>query len=256
MEEQYLQVGFEIKLACDALSRRMLRWHWEKTPRPNTLQALMQYVEQRSKEMPEYYLNTGVRTGHTTWQQLDTTFCMRVLLDDEVNAKNVKHLLRYALREHTARRACNGLRLARNAAAHATEKADVVKAIALFDETIDDLEDAYGMLLFAPEELAQYDDLIQKATAVCAGGKNVQRALKSTINQKNEPSKTKVPEKKKTTRKINNAVSTNQSTANKTTKKVAVSKGTGSSFLREKVFVVLGLLIFFAAVLMQSLQKK
>ncbi|MFI3169110.1 MAG: hypothetical protein R3Y06_04095 [Faecalibacterium sp.] len=254
MDEQYLQVGFEIKLACDALSRRMLRWHWEKTSRPNTLQALMQYVEQRSKETPEYYLNTGVRTGHTTWQQLDTTFCMRVLLDDEVNATDAKHLLRYALREHTARRACNGLRLARNAAAHATEKAAVVKAIALFDETIDDLEDAYGMLLFAPEELAQYDSLIQKATAACVGSKNIQSSKKPAISRKNEPHKAKIPEKKKTTTKSNDRVRENQRRARSSTKKVTASKGTGDPFFREKVFVVLGIMIFFAAVLMQSLQ--
>ena len=29
MAEQALQAAFEIKTACDEISRRLLRWHWE-----------------------------------------------------------------------------------------------------------------------------------------------------------------------------------------------------------------------------------
>ncbi len=32
MPEQALQVAFEIKTACDEISRRLLRWHWERKP--------------------------------------------------------------------------------------------------------------------------------------------------------------------------------------------------------------------------------
>ena len=34
MPEQALQVAFEIKTACDEISRRLLRWHWERKPAP------------------------------------------------------------------------------------------------------------------------------------------------------------------------------------------------------------------------------
>ncbi len=169
MEEQYLQAGFEIKLACDALSRRILRWHWEKTPRPNTLKELLRYVERRTQEAPDYYANSAVLQDKTnlTWQQLDTTFCMRVMLDSEAGVAKPKQLLDYALQAGAARHACNGLRIARNAAAHATDKAGVAKAIATFDETLDDLERAYGLTLFAAEELAEYDALVTRATEMC-----------------------------------------------------------------------------------------
>ena len=29
MPEEALQAAFEIKTACDEISRRLLRWHWE-----------------------------------------------------------------------------------------------------------------------------------------------------------------------------------------------------------------------------------
>ena len=32
MPEEALQAAFEIKTACDEISRRLLRWHWEHKP--------------------------------------------------------------------------------------------------------------------------------------------------------------------------------------------------------------------------------
>ena len=32
MPEEALQAAFEIKTACDEISRRLLRWHWEQKP--------------------------------------------------------------------------------------------------------------------------------------------------------------------------------------------------------------------------------
>ena len=39
MPEQALQVAFEIKTACDEISRRLLRWHWERKPGAHSLDA-------------------------------------------------------------------------------------------------------------------------------------------------------------------------------------------------------------------------
>ncbi len=155
-----------------------MRWHWEKTPRPNTLKELLRYVERRTQEAPDYYANSAVLQDKTnlTWQQLDTTFCMRVMLDSEAGVAKPKQLLDYALQAGAARHACNGLRIARNAAAHATDKAGVAKAIATFDETLDDLERAYGLTLFAAEELAEYDALVTRATEMCKPARNGAKA--------------------------------------------------------------------------------
>ena len=37
MAEQALQAAFEIKTACDEISRRLLRWHWEHKPGSHSL---------------------------------------------------------------------------------------------------------------------------------------------------------------------------------------------------------------------------
>ena len=54
MPEQALQVAFEIKTACDEISRRLLRWHWEKKPGSHSLGALLDHIAQRQQESPEY----------------------------------------------------------------------------------------------------------------------------------------------------------------------------------------------------------
>ena len=45
MPEQALQVAFEIKTACDEISRRLLRWHWECKPGAHSLDALLERLE-------------------------------------------------------------------------------------------------------------------------------------------------------------------------------------------------------------------
>ncbi len=241
MEENYLQVAFEIKLACDAISRRILRWHWEKTPRPHTLQELMRHLEQRSVEAADYYQNIATHEQATTWQQLDTTFCMRVMLDAEVGAQKPKKLLQYALKEGAARHACNGLRIARNAAAHATDKAGVVKAIAVFEDTLIDLENAYGMTLFTPNEFEQYDALIKRAVATCSGKAAATARAKPAPKKAastRSTAKAKTPAAKSTaTRKASpRGAKAQQPPAKK-----------GATISTEVVFVCLAALVFLAA---------
>ena len=86
MPEQALQVAFEIKTACDEISRRLLRWHWERKPGAHSLDALLEHIAARKQESPDYYDRMPDLTGKTSWQQLDTTLCMRVLLDPEKDA--------------------------------------------------------------------------------------------------------------------------------------------------------------------------
>ena len=96
MPEQALQVAFEIKTACDEISRRLLRWHWERKPGAHSLDALLEYIAARKQESPDYYDRMPDLTGKTSWQQLDTTLCMRVLLDPETDAARPLDLLGYA----------------------------------------------------------------------------------------------------------------------------------------------------------------
>ena len=73
MAEEYLQAAFEIKAACDDISRKLLRWHWEKKPGAHSVDALLKHLAQRQKESPDYYERLPELNGRTSWQQLDTT---------------------------------------------------------------------------------------------------------------------------------------------------------------------------------------
>lgn len=156
MPEEALQVAFEVKTACDELSQRLLRWHWEQRPGSHTLDALLQYVVRRQQESPDYYDRMPDLSTKTSWKQLDTTFCMRVLLDPEKDAVNPVDLLGNTARPAAARNACNAVRVARNQAAHAAEPLDSAQAAILFNEAIEYLEQAYLDRAFSESELAKY----------------------------------------------------------------------------------------------------
>ena len=134
MPEQALQVAFEIKTACDEISRRLLRWHWERKPGAHSLDALLEHIAARKQESPDYYDRMPDLTGKTSWQQLDTTQCMRVLLA----------LLGNTAHPSAARHACNAIRTARNEAALAAVAADGAQAALLFNEAIGALEEGYA----------------------------------------------------------------------------------------------------------------
>ena len=93
MQDEALQAAFEIKTECDEISRRLLRWHWEQKPGSHSLDALLRHIAQRQKESPDYYDRMPDLSGKTSWQQLDTTLCMRVLLDPEKDAAKPLDLL-------------------------------------------------------------------------------------------------------------------------------------------------------------------
>ena len=83
MPDEALQTAFEIKTTCDEISRKLLRWHWENKPGEHSLGALLDHIRTRQQESPEYYDRLPDLAGRNSWQQLDTTLCMRVLLDPE-----------------------------------------------------------------------------------------------------------------------------------------------------------------------------
>ena len=109
MPEEALQAAFEIKTACDEISRRLLRWHWEHKPGAHSLGALLDHVAQRQQESPDYYDRMPDLSGKNSWQQLDTTICMRVLLDPEKDAAKPLDLLGNTSDPGAARRACNAV---------------------------------------------------------------------------------------------------------------------------------------------------
>ena len=156
MPEEALQAAFEIKTACDEISRRLLRWHWEHKPGAHSLGALLDHVAQRQQESPDYYDRMPDLSGKNSWQQLDTTICMRVLLDPEKDAAKPLDLLGNTRHPGAARRACNAVRTARNEAAHATDHTDAAQAAILFNEAVESLEDGYVGTAFRENELARY----------------------------------------------------------------------------------------------------
>ena len=149
MPEEYLQAAFEIKASCDEISRRILRWHWESKPGPHSFDALLDRIRQRQEESPAYYGHMPDVARKTSWQQLDTTLCMRVLLDPESDAAQPLDLLGNTAHPGAARRACNAVRTARNEAAHASDRASGGQAAILFDEAVECVEDAYAGTAFS-----------------------------------------------------------------------------------------------------------
>ena len=156
MADEALQVAFEIKTACDEISRKLLRWHWEHKPGNHSLDALLEHLARRQKESPDYYDRMPDLSGKTSWSQLDTTLCMRVLLDPEKDAAKPLDLLGNTPHPAAARRACNAVRTARNEAAHATDRTDAAQAAILFNEAVESLEEGYAGSALRTSELQGY----------------------------------------------------------------------------------------------------
>ncbi len=167
MAQEALQAAFEIKTTCDEISRRLLRWHWEQKPGSHSLGALLDHIARRQQESPEYYDRMPDISGKNSWQQLDTTICMRVLLDPEKDAAKPLDLLGNTSNPSAARRACNAVRTARNQAAHATDHTDAAQAAILFNEAVESLEEGYAGTALRENELARYYREAEEYLARC-----------------------------------------------------------------------------------------
>ena len=207
MPEQALQVAFEIKTACDEISRRLLRWHWERKPGAHSLDALLEHIAARKQESPDYYDRMPDLTGKTSWQQLDTTLCMRVLLDPENDA---------------ARHACNAIRTARNEAAHAAVAADGAQAALLFNEAIEALEEGYAGTAFKENELAQYYREAEDYLNRCSEGKPLKARQSSPQNtQQGKAAARSKPRSAQQTRSTKNTAARSRSTGTKQSRSTA-----------------------------------
>ena len=176
MPDEALQTAFEIKTTCDEISRKLLRWHWEQKPGAHSLDALLKHLAQRQKESPDYYDRMPDLSGKTSWQQLDTTLCMRVLLDPEKDAARPLDLLGNTEHPAAARRACNAVRTARNEAAHAADRTDGTQAAILFNEAIESLEEGYAGTAFKTSELEQYYRMAEDFLSRCGAKKPIASA--------------------------------------------------------------------------------
>ena len=212
MPEQALQVAFEIKTACDEISRRLLRWHWERKPGAHSLDALLEYIAARKQESPDYYDRMPDLTGKTSWQQLDTTLCMRVLLDPETDAARPLDLLGNTAHPSAARHACNAIRTARNA-----------QAALLFNEAIEALEEGYAGTAFKENELAQYYREAEDYLSRCSEGKplKVRQSSPQNAQQGKAAARTK-PRNPQTVRSTKSTAARSRSTGTKQ------SRGTAS----------------------------
>ena len=170
MPEEYLQAAFEIKASCDEISRRILRWHWENKPGSHSFESLIEHLERRQEESPTYYGHMPDIGRKTSWQQLDTTLCMRVLLDPENDAAKPLDLLGNTPHPGAARRACNAVRMARNEGAHAADRSSGGRAAILFDEAVQCLEEAYAGTAFSEKELSKYYELADGYLRRCGVG--------------------------------------------------------------------------------------
>lgn len=179
MAEEYLQAAFEIKAACDDISRKLLRWHWEQKPGAHSVDALLKHLAQRQKESPDYYERLPELSGRTSWQQLDTTLCMRVLLDPEKDAARPLDLLGDTPRPAAARRACNAVRMARNEAAHASDKTAAAQAALRFNEAVEELEAGYEGTALTTGDLEKYYRMAEDFLARCGASETIEPQKKA-----------------------------------------------------------------------------
>ena len=186
MAEEYLQAAFEIKAACDEISRKLMRWHWEQKPGAHSVDALMQHLAQRQKESPDYYDRLPDLNGRTGWQQLDTTLCMRVLLDPEKDASRPLDLLGDTPRPAAARRACNAVRMARNEAAHASDKTAAAQAAIRFNEAVEELEAGYAGTALSTSDLEKYYRMAEDFLSRCGAADTIEPQGR-TQDEEDEP---------------------------------------------------------------------
>ena len=152
---------------------------------------MLDHIAQRRQESPEYYDRMPDLSGKNSWQQLDTTVCMRVLLDPETDVDKPLDLLGNTEHPGAARRACNAVRTARNEAAHASDRTAAAQAAILFNEAVEALEEGYAGAALRTSELGQYYRLAEdylsrcgakKPIASAAPGEKAPRAAKSGQN--------------------------------------------------------------------------
>lgn len=179
MSEEYLQAAFEIKAACDDISRKLLRWHWEEKPGAHSVDALMKHLAQRQKESPDYYERLPDLNGRTGWQQLDTTLCMRILLDPEKDAARPLDLLGNTSHPAAARRACNAVRMARNEAAHASDKTAAAQAAIRFNEAVEELEAGYEGTALTTGDLEKYYRMAEDFLSRCGASETIEPQKKA-----------------------------------------------------------------------------
>lgn len=223
MPDEALQTAFEIKTTCDEISRKLLRWHWENKPGEHSLGALLDHIRTRQQESPEYYDRLPDLAGRNSWQQLDTTLCMRVLLDPETDAARPLDLLGNTAHPSAARHACNAIRTARNEAAHAAVAADGAQAALLFNEAIEALEEGYAGTAFKENELAQYYREAEDYLSRCSEGKPLKARQSSPQNtQQGKAAARSKPRSAQQTRSTKNTAVRSRSTGTKQ------SRGTAS----------------------------
>ena len=160
MPDEALQAAFEIKAACDDISRKLLRWHWEEKPGAHSVDALMKHLAQRQKESPDYYERLPELNGRTGWQQLDTTLCMRILLDPEKDADRPLDLLGNTPHPAAARRACNAVRMARN-------------------EAVEELEAGYEGTALTTGDLEKYYRIAEDFLSRCGASETIEPQKKA-----------------------------------------------------------------------------
>ena len=179
MPDEALQAAFEIKAACDDISRKLLRWHWEEKPGAHSVDALMKHLAQRQKESPDYYERLPELNGRTGWQQLDTTLCMRILLDPEKDAARPLDLQGNTPHPAAARRACNAVRMARNEAAHASDRTAAAQAAIRFNEAVEELEAGYEGTALTTGDLEKYYRMAEDFLSRCGASETIEPQKKA-----------------------------------------------------------------------------
>lgn len=104
---------------------------------------------------------------------------MRVLLDPEKDAARPLDLLGDTPRPAAARRACNAVRMARNEAAHASDKTAAAQAALRFNEAVEELEAGYEGTALTTGDLEKYYRMAEDFLARCGASETIEPQKKA-----------------------------------------------------------------------------
>lgn len=156
MPEEALQAAFEIKTACDEISRRLLRWHWEHKPGAHSIAGaagrtrvagIAQQVQRFGGILFRVQQNPHTNGGI---QLLPAVFAGKIRHTVVVVRAFLLALC------NVIQQCTQAVRTARNEAAHATDHTDAAQAAILFNEAVESLEYGYVGTAFRENELARY----------------------------------------------------------------------------------------------------
>lgn len=166
------------KRPADDISRKLLRWHWEEKPGAHSVDALLKHLAQRQKESPDYYERLPELNGRTGWRSWYHPLYAHPAGPGKGRRPASGPAGQYAP-PAAARRACNAVRMARNEAAHASDRTAAAQAAIRFNEAVEELEAGYEGTALTTGDLEKYYRMAEDFLSRCGASETIEPQKKA-----------------------------------------------------------------------------